>query len=156
MASYDDPAVRVGISDWFTEISQTKRHVDQARRAIDLGRSFDPGEPVYRFERYRSFDLFEHLGESSRLDDYVYPPLLGLLDYDHKHGMEFGATLYRHLRDLGHAERTCQQLGIHRNTLYQRLDRTSEIMGQSWSQPEIIPQLELGFEVLRYRGLFAG
>jgi sugar diacid utilization regulator len=92
----------------------------------------------------------DRTGQSASADDLgVYGLLLGaagradvgrfvrrtigpLLDYDRERGSELARTLLTYYVCGGNLTRTAAALYVHVNTLYQRLDRVSSLLGEGW------------------------
>lgn len=64
-----------------------------------------------------------------------------LLDHDHDRGTELARTLEEYLASGRQHTATAERLHIHPNTLYQRLNRISSILGEQWREPD--PALDL-------------
>lgn len=57
-----------------------------------------------------------------------------LLSYDRERRTDLVRTLRTYLRETSNHTRTAQALCIHPNTLYRRLDRITELLGEDWRQ----------------------
>jgi DNA-binding PucR family transcriptional regulator len=73
-----------------------------------------------------------------------------VLDYDHRRGADLLTTLEAVLSQGGHLANSARALRIHINTLYQRLDRLDQILGDGWRESD--RRLELHLAV-RLHGL---
>ena len=60
---------------------------------------------------------------------------------------ELRDTLAAFLRHNQHMQRTAQELHIHVNTLYQRLDSITELFGEHWRAPQHSLALRLALEI---------
>lgn len=81
---------------------------------------------------YRS--LFSQAGRAE-IASFVDLTIGPLLRHDHERSRDLALTLSAYLRNSRHHARTCAMLHIHANTLYQRLDRITELMGPAWTDP---------------------
>ena len=59
------------------------------------------------------------------------------------HQRDLAATLETYLEQARHHARTCEVLHIHPNTLYQRLDRVTEVLGPGWKEPDRALELQV-------------
>jgi len=75
-----------------------------------------------------------------------------LVDYDTRHNTQLIDTLEAFFVAKGHLANAAALLPVHVNTLYQRLDRISEILGEDWKDRDRSLQLNLA---LRLRSLRA-
>lgn len=150
-----DITIRAGFSDVFQDVREFGRAIKQAKSAIAIGRRMDPDSTVYVYDHYRTFDLFTHLEQGAKLSDFYYPPLLKVVQHDADTGSDLVRTLYAYIGDPEHAHAVSEKLGIHRNTLYYRLNRIEEIMGDEGSglrSAQSFGQIYLTFAMLLYEG----
>jgi DNA-binding PucR family transcriptional regulator len=98
---------------------------------------------------YRS--LFSRSGRSG-LSTYVSSTVGRLLDHDRERQRDLAATLEAYLEHARHHARTCEALHIHPNTLYQRLDRITEVLGPQWKEPGRALELQVALRLHRLMG----
>ena len=95
---------------------------------------------------YRSlFSSSGRAGLATFIDATVGP----LLAYDDVHQRDLAATLETYLEQARHHARTCEVLHIHANTLYQRLDRVTEVLGPRWKEPDRALELQVALRLHR-------
>ena len=124
---------------------------------------------LYR-DAVRCCEVLLHLGregESASADDLgVYGLLLGVaggedvarfvrrtvgpvLDYDRERGSELARTLLTWYSCGGNLTRTAAALYVHVNTLYQRLDRVTQLLGEGWRTGDGALQAHLALQAHR-------
>jgi sugar diacid utilization regulator len=86
------------------------------------------------------------------VDRLVRAALGPLIDYDERRGTDLLATLEAYFRQGGNATRTAAALHVHVNTLYQRLDRVSRLLGRGWAEEDRALQTHLALRLRRVRG----
>ena len=109
-------------------------------------------------------------GQSASADDLgVYGLLLGaaggedvarfvrrtvgpVLDYDRERGSELARTLLTWYACGGNLTRTAAELYVHVNTLYQRLDRVTSLLGEGWRTGDGALQAHLALQAHRALG----
>lgn len=96
-----------------------------------LGRSTDCVESS-QLGIYRS--LFSQAGRDE-IKSFVELTIGPLLAHDRDRQRNLVHTLSTYLEQSQHHTRTCGELHIHANTLYQRLDRVTELIGPRWKEP---------------------
>ena len=69
--------------------------------------------------------------------------------YDAERQRDLAATLETYLEQARHHARTCEALHIHPNTLYQRLDRVTEVLGPRWKEPDRALELQVALRLHR-------
>src|SRR6478736_3549542 len=95
---------------------------------------------------YRS--LFSSSGRAG-LTTFISSTVGPLLAYDEEHQRDLAATLEAYLQQARHHARTCAALHIHPNTLYQRLDRVTEVLGPRWKEPDHALELQVALRLHR-------
>ena len=95
---------------------------------------------------YRS--LFSSSGRSGLLT-FIRTTVGPLLDYDDERQRDLAVTLETYLEQARHHARTCAALHIHPNTLYQRLDRVTEVLGPAWKEPDRALELQVALRLHR-------
>jgi hypothetical protein len=147
--------VRVGMSNPFESPADACLCLEQARRAAETGRRLDPGECLFRFEDYQFADFVSRLSESCDLSVYMYPPLKPLIESDFQRKSNLTYTLYVYLRHSRHSPKVCEELFIHKNTLYYRLGRIADIMRIDLERSDSVErQILLSFEIMKLNGEF--
>lgn len=81
------------------------------------------------------------------VDQFVGSQLGPLQQRDGRRRSELVSTLRVFLDQAQHHARTAEQLGIHPNTLYQRLDRITALLGPQWRSPDRAFELHLALRI---------
>lgn len=147
----------VGISNAFRDLAQARRHLLQARSAIDYGSRFtkvleDTG--VYRYCDYTYMEMLALCDDHVDLTSYCHPAVLALLEYDRAHGTELVETLFAYMQNTANTARTARLLNLHKNTLLYRMGRIREIMHNDLASGEDLFLFHLSIRSLLYLGLF--
>ena len=95
---------------------------------------------------YRS--LFSRAGRGE-LATFVRSTIGPLLDHDTARQRDLAHTLETYLDQARHHARTCEVLHIHPNTLYQRLDRVTDVLGPRWKEPGRALDLQVALRLHR-------
>lgn len=95
---------------------------------------------------YRS--LFSSSGRAG-LSTFIEATVGPLLAYDDERRRDLAVTLETYLEQARHHARTCEALHIHPNTLYQRLDRVTEVLGSRWKEPDHALELQVSLRLHR-------
>ena len=128
--------LHVGISYTFFDFSTVISYFKEAEAALEMGRLYAPDIWYYRFEDY-VLPYFMHYGTSQINGRHLcHPGLVQLWLYDSKNETELLITLREYLTTGLNATATAKHLFIHRNTLYQRLDKINQIIGADLNDPD--------------------
>lgn len=89
------------------------------------------------------------LGEPGGAQQFVTRVLGPVLEYDDRRGTELRSTLEAYFAHGGNLNRAKDDLHVHVNTVAQRLDRISRLLGPDWQQPERALELQLALRLQR-------
>ena len=92
------------------------------------------------------------VGSDPDVRDYVQRLLGPLLDYDARRGTDLVGTLAAYFAAGGSPRHAAGTLHVHVNTVSQRLERISALLGESWQQPDIALELQLALRLRALQG----
>jgi GAF domain-containing protein/sugar diacid utilization regulator len=92
------------------------------------------------------------VGTDPDVGDYVQRLLGPLLDYDARRGTDLVGTLAAYFAAGGSPRHAAGTLHVHVNTVSQRLERISALLGESWQQPDISLELQLALRLRALQG----
>jgi sugar diacid utilization regulator len=128
------------VSDSFADLTQAAVHYGQIESALRVLRKM---KRLTRFVEYSQVNLFAKLfeaGDASRVVRYLERILLPIEQRDRRQKTELKKTLLCYLDNKHSIARTAHLLGVHINTVRQRLGTLREITG-GWDDP--VSALEL-------------
>ncbi|WP_299053313.1 GAF domain-containing protein [uncultured Nocardioides sp.] len=127
------------------------RAYDEARRCHDalvsLGRTGEVAEPG----DLGLVRLVLGGGGPEQVGDFVRGALGPVLDYDADHHTALVATLDAWFAAGASPRRTATALHVHANTVAQRLDRVTQLLGEGWRDPTRALDLQLALRMHRLR-----
>lgn len=91
------------------------------------------------------------LSEQPDVEGFVGTQIGPILDYDERRGTDLLGTLETYFACGSNLARTKDVLHVHVNTVTQRLDRVSQLIGQDWQTPERSLELRLALRLHRLR-----
>ncbi|MBB3661352.1 MULTISPECIES: helix-turn-helix domain-containing protein [Prauserella salsuginis group] len=89
------------------------------------------------------------LGDRANVPDFVRATLGPVLDYDAERGTDLVNTLSAYFACNGSLTRAKDRLHVHVNTVAQRLERVSSLLGDDWQEPERALELQLALRLHR-------
>ncbi|MCD8156317.1 MAG: helix-turn-helix domain-containing protein, partial [Clostridiales bacterium] len=140
--------LRAGISNYYEDLSASKRSFRQALDAIARGEIARPEENVYQFSRLLPYRLLGSLPSFTSLEDCIAPCVKVLIDYDRENKSDFINTLRVYVKNVCHATNTAKELNMHRNTLVYRIKKIEEITGIDFSNGDALLNIMLSFKAL--------
>ncbi|MQA63255.1 MAG: GAF domain-containing protein [Actinophytocola sp.] len=89
------------------------------------------------------------LSEQPDVAGFVGAQLGPILEYDERRGTDLLSTLETYFACSSNLARTKDALHVHVNTVTQRLDRISQLIGEGWQSPETTLELQLALRLHR-------
>lgn len=90
-------------------------------------------------------------GSEPEVEDYLKRTLGPVLEYDARRGTSLTATLDAWFAAAGSLGPAGERLHIHPNTVAQRLERVTSLLGEDWRRPERALDIQLALRVWRIR-----
>jgi hypothetical protein len=127
LAELGEGSLSLGLSDPLPQGSDVAVGIDQARKAMELGLALSgPGKIAF----YDNIALYEtFLGKKSENDSFGYSGAMleRLTAHDRAHHSDLLATLKAYVQCDGNSRKAAEQLGIHRHTLKNRLQKIEDL-----------------------------
>ena len=92
------------------------------------------------------------VGDGRDVRGFVEATLAPVLEYDARRGTDLVATLQAYFDAGASPARAAETLQVHVNTVTQRLDRVSRLIGKEWSSPERALEVQLALRLHRLTG----
>jgi GAF domain-containing protein len=92
------------------------------------------------------------VGDQRDVRGFVDATLAPVLEYDAKRGTDLEGTLQAFFDAGNSPARAAEALRVHVNTVTQRLDRVSRLLGREWSSPERALEVQLALRLHRLTG----
>lgn len=93
------------------------------------------------------YGLLLSVAGQAELERFVARTVGPLVDYDRERGSELVRTLLAFYGEGGSLTRTAQELFVHVNTLYQRLERITQLLGDGWRSGDGALQVHLALRL---------
>jgi hypothetical protein len=128
------------VSDPFTDLTQAAVHYAQIEQALLVLRKMNRLNRVVEHSQVNLFAKLFEVGDASRITRYVQQILSPIEERDPRQKTQLKKTLLCYIDSEHNIVRTAEILGVHVNTVRQRLDTLREITG-GWDDP--VSALEL-------------
>ncbi|MFJ2634475.1 helix-turn-helix domain-containing protein [Streptomyces sp. NPDC087422] len=113
-----------------------------AQRTVRLLQALGAGDLAARAEDYHPYAaVFEP--DPAALTAYLDTMVGPVRRYDAEHGTDLLATLRAFVRNQSSPTRTGRELGFHTNTILQRIERLTRLLGEGWRDDELFFRLSL-------------
>ncbi|MBQ3640588.1 helix-turn-helix domain-containing protein [bacterium] len=138
----------IGISNTVSKKELRKAYY-QAKKALTISSNFSDKRPF----RYNELGVMEYFFDHEENIDFG--PLLDVHEeylkpvqiYDDQHGTDLLNTLSTYIKCCSSTSAICAELFIHKNTLYSRLNKISQILGKDLSDSDVIFHVTLALKV---------
>ena len=90
-------------------------------------------------------------GGDDSIDGFVTAAIGPVLEYDRRRGTVLGQTLESYFAAGGSPARAAELLHVHVNTVTQRLERLSTLLGEDWQRPDRALEIQLALRLHRLR-----
>ena len=137
-----------GISQKFSSIIDLKRHYEQAKHALSIGKLLKTNERSFLYDDLYLYDLLTIINRQANLKDFCHPCIDKIIEYDKQNETDYYHTLYEYLMGSANIVQVAKKLCIHRNTLYLRIKKISEITGMDLNSGEEYLKLLLSFKIM--------
>lgn len=119
----------------------------EAARCCDVLTALGRDGEVAGRDELGVYGLLLSAAGQTELDRFVARTVGPLLDYDRDRGSELVRTLLAFYGAGGSLTRTAQELFVHVNTLYQRLERITQLLGEGWRSGDGALQVHLALRL---------
>ncbi|WP_288924942.1 CdaR family transcriptional regulator, partial [uncultured Trichococcus sp.] len=146
----DFPLTDFGVGRLVHEVTDVPRSYREAQKVLEMEERL--GKPLGPlFEDLYIFRLMDAL-PPDELRRFVRDYLQPVIDYDRLKGGELMQTLAMYLACRGSKQETAEKLYIVRQTLYHRLQKLEELLGNDFMSPEKRLALEFAVHAYQYLG----
>ncbi|WP_068676781.1 PucR family transcriptional regulator [Oceanobacillus sp. Castelsardo] len=132
---------RFGISNIKNDYTELNKSYKEAKDVIFIQSS--NLLQTYFFENIGVYRILLNLLEDQKLEDYIHEYLGPIIRHDHEMKSDLLGTLSMYLNCLGSKKETADRLFIVRQTLYHRLEKIKELLGEDYMEPVNRQAIEL-------------
>jgi PucR family transcriptional regulator, purine catabolism regulatory protein len=132
-------SLRLGTGRTSHQFNDARRHFREAEQVLALPFSL----PCLFFEDLGVYRLLLQMNDGYTLESFITDYLGSLIEYDKKHGSQLLLTLRTVLDHSGSKQDAAEKLYIRRQSLYHRLDKIQELIGETYLTPSHRICLEL-------------
>ncbi|NIF27042.1 PucR family transcriptional regulator [Pantoea sp. Tr-811] len=125
----------MGLSTTVRDCAHYRQALHEARQALDVAHNLRPATGLCDFSELGVLRLLQGIGDRAVIDAFVAQTLGPLIETGRKHPHALLHTLDALLGENGNGQRAAQRLGLHRNTINQRMQRIEQLSGLSLDDP---------------------
>ncbi|TCS36390.1 PucR family transcriptional regulator [Reinekea marinisedimentorum] len=125
---------QVGVSNSFHHLSKISEAAEQARKALSLTQLYQ-NEPICRYDQIGIAQLFSQISNRKLLLEFCQDQLQSLCFCESSQSLELKRTLRCYLDYSGSSKKAAEHIGIHRNTLSQRIKKLEQLLDKDLNNP---------------------
>ncbi|MCO7176225.1 PucR family transcriptional regulator [Sporolactobacillus kofuensis] len=125
----------IGFGKTKTKLLDVWISFNEAYQVIEVSQSVPTMQRCIFYAKMGVYQLLKSVPQPI-LIDFVKDQLGKLIDYDHKHHLNLIETLDMYFKCMGSKGETAKKLFIHRQTLYNRLEKIRDILGEDFFEPQ--------------------
>jgi Sugar diacid utilization regulator len=140
----------VGFGRTRSQLLETWKSFKEAYQVIEIAQAVPAMRDCCFYDKTGIYQLLQAVPQPL-LQSFVHDQIGRLIDHDRTHHLNLIRTLTEYFRCMGSKGETAKRLYIHRQTLYNRLEKISDILGENFFEPQrryCIEMALLGFELL--------
>ena len=145
--------LKLGVSGVFEDENAARDYFETAKLALRHGMRTESFKNIFFYDDYKILDIIDLVSESRNLNLICFKPVIDLIhadmgsdDSDHS----LVKTMFTYLNNSLSVQKTCEELYIHRNTLYYRIQKIKDIMGCDFTEYYNAVDIGITLQILRY------
>ncbi|MBB3113533.1 purine catabolism regulator [Paenibacillus phyllosphaerae] len=136
-ASRPQPIVlRTGVGRFRSHLLESDVSYREAMQAMEVARDVPAMQQTLFYDRMGIYQLLKAIPEGAFYTSFIDTHLGVLIAHDRDHSFRLIETLDAYFKCSGSKQDTANRLFIHRQTLYHRLGKLNEILGEDFFQPQ--------------------
>ena len=147
--------IRIGAGGAFEKLVSIGESYRQARAAMELAQRAGYPAILADYDDWRTDDFLVQASDVLELTSFMDPLVERMVERDRAEGTQLVRTLEAYLRCANNAQAAARMLGIHKNTMYARLERIHELFDVDLGSGETCFSLALGLRMRRVLGMEA-
>ncbi|MBB6023157.1 purine catabolism regulator [Paenibacillus sp. JGP012] len=127
--------IHAGFGRLRNQLTPLKHSLQEAYQVIEVARSVKPMKHVHFYDRMGIYQMLKAM-PPSLLQSFAMDHLGVLMEHDRNHQLRLVETLHAYLSNFGSKRDAAAQLFVHRQTLYNRLEKLEELLGPDYMQQD--------------------
>ncbi|WP_445491929.1 helix-turn-helix domain-containing protein [Niallia sp. 03133] len=133
-SSVENLNMTFGFGEFKMRITHSYESFKESHHTLDLNRTLPFSNPFYA--DIGIFQLIKGIQDQKLLSYFIDTNLREVIAHDKNYNSNLLETLAEYLKCCGSKEETAKKLFIHRQTLYRRLEKLKELLGEDFLKPE--------------------
>lgn len=122
----------IGVSSEFTDLLDLPRALSEAEFSQEIGKKLNPGQLLYSYDAYILYHLLDNIRKAPGVYTIHSEIILKLYEYDQQNSTELLPTFLCLCKYNFNALQAAEEMYLHRNSLYKRMERISSVLGMDF------------------------
>jgi hypothetical protein len=137
------------LSNSFSNLLDIRKFYEQTLKAHELRQIISEEKNIYFYSDYMFYHIGQIISETYDLKDFYHPAIHKILSYDSNNNTYFMDTLREYLLHIDNPTLCAQNLYIHKNTFFYRMNKIRELFHLNFSDGVERMRLHLTLEFLK-------
>ena len=115
------------LSNRFSQLADVKKHYEQTLSVKEYKAYFAPQTPIGFYTDFYIYHIGKILSETHELKDFCHPAIFAIQKYDTENNTKYLETLAEYLTHIDNLSISAQNLCIHKNTFFYRMNKVKEL-----------------------------
>ncbi len=115
------------LSNCFSNLLELRKFYEQTLKAYELRQIISPDRNIYFYSDCMFYHIGQIISAACDLKDFYHPAINQILAYDNKNNTNFLDTLQEYLLHIDQPTLCSQNLYIHKNTFFYRMNKLREL-----------------------------
>ena len=144
--------INIAVGQYVMKLSNINKSYLGAQETLNLQRKLEKGKRKYFYDDLHMYRLISLVHKHSDLNEFINEYLDPLIKHDHKHNTNLIETLKIYLECNGSKKETAKRIFVVRQTLYHRIEKLENLLGDDFMSPEKRQVLEFCLLAYEYLG----
>ncbi|MHB8076028.1 PucR family transcriptional regulator [Desulfosporosinus fructosivorans] len=140
--------LQAGISRSFTDLTEVREHYLESVEALSLGNIVKKQTHLFSYADYLIYDVLNLHVANGKYKKFLHPSLLKLIEYDKNNNTDFVHSFHIYVCNFKNIKDSATVLNIHRNTMFNRIEKIESILNVDLNDVDILFQLYLSYKIL--------
>ena len=137
------------LSNCFSDLKQMKKYFDQTAAVLEFHHLADTDIPIHFYADYSIFHMAKIVSETNELKDFYHPLIQMIKETDRTNHTKYLDTLREYLIHIDNPSLCAQNLCIHKNTFFYRMNKLRELFSIDLSDGLVRMRLLFTLELMR-------
>jgi DNA-binding PucR family transcriptional regulator len=142
----DNNSLRSAVSNAFTDIMDSPYNYQVTKKTLEVAKMYKISFAIFNDIKY--YIVANLINLNYRINDFLHPGILKLLNYDNENNTELTSTLVAYIYEKNNIDAVSQKLHIHRSTLFYRIRKIKELTNINFEQINDLSLLYFSCKVL--------